>query len=86
MIIDMIIISSNLVITSTAQEADQQYSRYGRYVPERAQVVPPGVDSSRFHATSTKKELADVDEFLEKCHQRAKELGISLEYYLEEFV
>lgn len=31
-------------------------------------------------------ELADVDEFLEKCHQRAKELGISLEYYLEEFV
>ena len=38
-----------LVITSTRQEAEQQYSRYTRFRPERAVVVPPGVDARRFH-------------------------------------
>ncbi len=39
----------DLVITSTQQEADQQYSRYSSYLPNRAEVVPPGVDSKRFY-------------------------------------
>ncbi len=38
-----------LVITSTQQEAEQQYSRYDQFVPQQAAVVPPGVDSCRFH-------------------------------------
>ena len=40
---------ADLVITSTRQECDQQYSRYGGFRTERAQVVPPGVDARRFH-------------------------------------
>ena len=40
---------ADLVVTSTRQEADEQYSRYGRFQADRAQVVPPGVDSRRFH-------------------------------------
>lgn len=31
-------------------------------------------------------EAADIDEFLEECDQKAQELGINLEYYLEEFL
>ncbi len=55
---------SNLVITSTRQEADQQYARYGRFIPDRAAVVPPGVDSTRFHSLSTDSEIKQVDDLL----------------------
>ncbi len=60
---------SNLVITSTSQEAEQQYSRYGNFHSQSAQVVPPGVDSIRFHpsskSTSELQEIEDlVDPFL----------------------
>jgi len=40
---------SSLVITSTRQEADQQYARYDGFVAEQAVTVPPGVDARRFH-------------------------------------
>jgi len=40
---------AHLVVTSTAQERDRQYSRYGRFRPDLAQVIPPGVDSRQFH-------------------------------------
>ena len=40
---------AGLVITSTQQEAEQQYSRYDRFVAGNAEVVPPGVDARRFH-------------------------------------
>ena len=41
--------SAVLVITSTQQEVDEQYSLYDKYQPKRMQVIPPGVDLSRFH-------------------------------------
>ncbi|MCP9927079.1 HAD family hydrolase [Cyanobium sp. CH-040] len=37
-----------LVVTSTPQEGEQQYARYGRFRAERARVIPPGVDSRQF--------------------------------------
>ncbi|MEY2644252.1 MAG: hypothetical protein RLZZ611_901 [Cyanobacteriota bacterium] len=40
---------STLVITSTEQEAQQQYARYNAFRAERSLVLPPGVDSGRFH-------------------------------------
>jgi sucrose-phosphate synthase len=40
---------SNLVVTSTRQELNEQYARYGRFRPEQARVIPPGVDSHQFH-------------------------------------
>ncbi len=37
-----------MVVTSTAQEVEQQYQLYHHYVPERMEVLPPGVDLARF--------------------------------------
>ena len=55
---------ADLVITSTRQERDQQYSRYGCFKSERAQVVPPGVDARRFHPLASADESAEVSELL----------------------
>ncbi len=55
---------SNLVITSTRQEADEQYSRYGRYLPDRAKVVAPGVDSGRFYSGLSRAENSSVEGLL----------------------
>lgn len=40
--------TASVVITSTRQEVDQQYELYDHYEPERMEVIPPGVDLSRF--------------------------------------
>ena len=55
---------ADLVITSTRQEAEQQYSRYGNYLYEKAEVVPPGVDASRFHPVQSSSEIKAVDKLL----------------------
>jgi len=41
--------SASLVITSTHNEIEQQYSLYDYYQPERMVVIPPGTDLVRFH-------------------------------------
>ena len=38
-----------LVVTSTRQELEEQYAHYSRFRPERARVIPPGVDARCFH-------------------------------------
>jgi len=38
-----------LVVASTTQEIDEQYSQYENYHPKRMRVIPPGVDLARFH-------------------------------------
>lgn len=40
---------ASLVIASTRQEVDQQYSQYANYQPKNMLVIPPGTDLSRFH-------------------------------------
>lgn len=40
--------SASIVVTSTAQEVESQYSVYDQYNPDRMRVIPPGVDVSRF--------------------------------------
>ncbi|MFZ9850085.1 MAG: HAD family hydrolase [Vulcanococcus sp.] len=55
---------ATLVITSTQQEADQQYARYDQFQPERAVVVPPGVDARRFQPVGLPGEDAQVLELL----------------------
>ncbi len=55
---------SDLVITSTLQEAEQQYGRYGNYLTEKAEVVPPGVDATRFHQGHSIAEINVVDGLL----------------------
>ena len=46
---------ADLVITSTRQERDHQYSRYGRFEVGRADVIPPGVDARRFHPAARRR-------------------------------
>jgi sucrose-phosphate synthase len=41
--------SAALVIASTNQEVEQQYSIYDQYQPQRMVVIPPGVALKRFH-------------------------------------
>ncbi len=55
---------ANLVITSTLQEADKQYARYGNFSSKSAEVVPPGVDSKRFHSRTINKEILDIEGLL----------------------
>ena len=40
--------AAELVITSTANEIEEQYGLYDHYQPEQMQVVPPGTDLQRF--------------------------------------
>ncbi len=56
---------SNLLITSTKQEADEQYARYGRFSSKNVEIIPPGVDLNRFHSINLnlnqeEKELEQV--------------------------
>ncbi|MEN9222204.1 MAG: HAD-IIB family hydrolase, partial [Thermostichus sp. BF3_bins_97] len=41
--------SAALVITSTRQEIEEQYSLYQQYHPQRMRVIPPGIHLERFH-------------------------------------
>lgn len=40
---------ASVVIASTRQEVEQQYSQYANYQPKNMLVIPPGTDLSRFH-------------------------------------
>ncbi len=41
--------NASLVVASTTQEVEEQYSQYENYHPKRMVVIPPGVDLERFH-------------------------------------
>jgi sucrose-phosphate synthase len=50
----------SLICTSTHQEVREQYERYENYVPERMEVIPPGVDLTAFHPPSEKDPTPDI--------------------------
>ncbi len=53
---------SNLLITSTRQEAEDQYARYGSFDANKVEIIPPGVDSNRFYPfDSISQEDKDLD-------------------------
>ncbi len=45
--------TASLIVTSTSQEIEQQYEVYEAYMPERMEVIPPGVDLSRFRPAAS---------------------------------
>ena len=51
---------ADLVVTSTRQEADHQYARYGHFQVDQSAVVPPGVDATRFYPSASNQELAEI--------------------------
>lgn len=59
---------ASLVVTSTRQEAVDQYGMYQNHDPRRSVVIPPGTDTSRFSPPGRKKIepriLGMVDRFL----------------------
>ena len=61
---ELAIAHSNLIITSTRQEAEQQYLRYGNLDSERLEVICPGVDSQKFHSVQSDEERIQVDKSL----------------------
>ena len=56
--------SADLVITSTAQESNSQYSRYANFISKNAKVIPPGVDLSRFNSNEKQSEDSNIRESL----------------------
>ncbi len=61
---ELALANANLVVTSTFQEANDQYQRYRNFVPSQARTVPPGVDLSRFNTVSNPNELLDIEELV----------------------
>jgi len=59
----------SLICTSTNQEVKQQYELYEHYIPERMEVIPPGVDLSSFRPPKDEDEVPElkgsIDKFLD---------------------
>ena len=51
----------SLICTSTHQEVREQYECYENYVPERMEVIPPGVDLSAFHQPREDDEETELE-------------------------
>lgn len=60
--------AANLVVTSTAQEVQEQYALYDHYRPERMAVFPPGTDLQRFRPPRRSEPVGpvknEIDRFL----------------------
>lgn len=51
----------SLICTSTNQEVHEQYELYQHYVPERMDVIPPGVDLSSFYPPVDDSESTELE-------------------------
>ena len=60
--------NATMIVASTQQEVRDQYADYDNYQPERINVIPPGIDLSRFCPPRKKAQRssiqANVDRFL----------------------
>jgi len=50
----------SLIITSTHQEVRQQYEKYDHYIPERMEVIPPGVNLESFRPPKDSDEKPEI--------------------------
>ncbi|WP_016951997.1 HAD-IIB family hydrolase [Anabaena sp. PCC 7108] len=58
--------SAALVIASTHQEVEQQYSIYDHYQPQRMVVIPPGVTLERFYPAADNWQQPPIQKELER--------------------
>ncbi len=56
---------ANLVITSTHQEAEDQYAKYNNFVSKQAKTISPGVDLKRFNIFAKSENIAAVNKLLD---------------------
>jgi sucrose-phosphate synthase len=65
---EAVLSAADLVVTSTAQEVEEQYALYDHHHPERMAVLPPGTDLQRFHPPRRSEPVgpikAQLDRFL----------------------
>ena len=54
--------SASMVVASTFQEVEDQYQHYDHYVPDRMEVIPPGVDLSSFSTSLSAEDFPAVKE------------------------
>ncbi|MFP4203396.1 MAG: HAD-IIB family hydrolase [Opitutales bacterium] len=56
----------SLICTSTRQEVKEQYERYENYIPERMEVIPPGVDLSAFHPPREDDPVSEIEKKIDQ--------------------
>ena len=54
---EAVLAHTSVLVTSTGQEAIDQYGIYENFRPKLAVVIPPGIDTSRFSPPTRKKDL-----------------------------
>ena len=55
----------SLICTSTHQEVKEQYELYENYIPERMEVIPPGVDLTAFHPPRADDPKTEIEESIQ---------------------
>ena len=55
---------ADIVVTSTKQESDHQYSQYASFSQKKARVIPPGVDHEKFHHIHSTTETSEIDNMM----------------------
>lgn len=58
--------TATMVVTSTSQEVEQQYEVYENYVPNRMEVIPPGVDLAAFRPPKESDDVAPIEKELHR--------------------
>ena len=51
---------ASMVVVSTNQEIEQQYELYEHYVPDRMEVIPPGVDLQQFRQPAESEDYEEI--------------------------
>jgi sucrose-phosphate synthase len=69
----------SLICTSTRQEVKEQYEQYENYIPERMEVIPPGVDLGSFRAPEPDDEVSQlVKEVRRFLHEPDKPMIVAM--------
>jgi sucrose-phosphate synthase len=55
---------ADIVVTSTKQESVHQYSQYHSFLPEKSNVIAPGVDHTKFHHIHSTTETSEIDNMM----------------------
>lgn len=69
----------SLICTSTQQEVHEQYELYHNYIPERMEIIPPGVDLSSFRPPDKTDKTTELEEAINGfLHDPAKPLIVAM--------
>lgn len=55
---------ASMVVASSHQEIEEQYELYEHYVPDRMEVIPPGVDLQQFRPPTVRDDFSRIEKHL----------------------